>query len=161
FLPVGHAATWIGSRGRPVTGSVASCATAAAACPTPNSTTKPMTTPALRAFRVMGCLFHAAAPAIFAENHTSWLVEARIRTESFDEDGMCKFQLREPRFCHAPTAPDPRHQFRPGSVKSLMAGTGLWRAFQDDGAASVVFPGHLHRSAIMHFSHSGRWAMQV
>ena len=28
-------------------------------------------------------------------------------------------------------------------------------------AAFTTFPGHLHRSAMMHFSHSGRRAMQV
>jgi hypothetical protein len=28
-------------------------------------------------------------------------------------------------------------------------------------ADNVVFPGHLHKSAMMHFSHSGRRATQV
>src|SRR5580704_313935 len=57
FLPAGQAATWIGSRGNPVTESVPSCAKVAAESGTTNNNTSPARRADSRAFWVIGCLW--------------------------------------------------------------------------------------------------------
>jgi len=55
----------------------------------------------------------------------------------------------------------PRFSYIKTDIKSK-ATRMRWNGYGGDGvAAKAVFPGHLHRSAIMHFSHSGRRAIQV
>src|SRR5216684_4404300 len=59
FLPAGQAATWIASRGKPVTASVASCAEVAEGSATAGSTTSAAIKPGVQGFqgfRVMRCL---------------------------------------------------------------------------------------------------------
>ena len=53
------------------------------------------------------------------------------------------------------TIPDQQCTSAPSALRLTDPGSHLCRR------AFTVFPGHLHRSAMMHFSHSGRRAMQV
>ena len=86
--------------------------------------------------------------------------------------------IRSPRRCSRPPASRrarkaPRSRALPAKSRSMRsrerrlprkAVDGRNKSGHDGyeaGGAFTVFPGHLHKSAMMHFSHSGRRAMQV
>ena len=63
-------------------------------------------------------------------------------------------------FAHAEVCDDPGtavHHCAPSALRDALHPGNIFAA----GTCATVFPGHLHRSAMMHFSHSGRRATQV